>query len=202
MKESYCFIFDLDGTITTCETLPLIGRHFHIEEEIEALTYRAIAGDVPYLENFIRRVYLLSSYPVEEIANLLDNVPLHGRLLEFISAHSSRCAIATTNLDVWIKALAKRIPCLTHCSQARINNGSIAGLERVLKKDQLVRGLQSQGMKVVFIGDGNNDMEAARVADIGIASGLTHPPASSLLHVADYVCYDEAALCQFLEQLC
>lgn len=202
MKENFCFVFDMDGTITNCETLPLIGKHFHIEQEIEKLTQNAVAGNVPYLENFIYRIHMLANYPVKEIASLLENVPLHEAIVSFIAAHSEQCRIATTNLDVWIEQLKTRLPCPVHCSHASLKNDVIKKLETVLKKDQLVTDLQSQGFKVAFIGDGNNDMEAMRLADVAIASGLTHSPAKSILLVADYICYDEKTLCRFLERLC
>ncbi len=202
MKDNFYFVFDMDGTITTCETLPLIGKHFHIEKEIEKLTYKAIAGNVPYLENFICRIHMLANYPVKEISGLLKNVPLHSAIINFIAKHSDQCSIATTNLDVWIAQLMTRIPCAVHCSHASIKNDAINKLETVLKKEQLVIALQAQGFKVVFIGDGHNDMEAMRLADIAIASGLTHPPAKSILLIADYICYDEKTLCGFLERLC
>ena len=38
------FIFDLDGTITKEETLPLIARHFKVEEKIEELTRATVAA--------------------------------------------------------------------------------------------------------------------------------------------------------------
>lgn len=202
MNGQFCFVFDMDGTITSCETLPLIGKHFGIDKEIEKLTQNAIAGNVPYLENFIYRIHMLANYPVKEISTLLKNVPLHEPIINFIARHSDQCRIATTNLDVWIEQLQTRLPCPVHCSHASLKNDSINRLETVLKKDQLVTDLQAQGFKVAFIGDGNNDMEAMRLADVAIASGLTHPPAKSILLVADYICYDENALCRFLEHLC
>jgi len=54
---------------------------------------------------------------------------------------------------------------------------------------------------VVFIGDGNNDVEAMRVADVSIASALTHDPVPGVLSVADNLALDEAALCRQLRQL-
>ena len=54
---------------------------------------------------------------------------------------------------------------------------------------------------MVVIGEGNNDLEAMRTADISIASGLTHQPANSVLGIADYVIYEEEALCRQLNQL-
>ena len=49
------FIFDLDGTITSEETLPLMAKHFNVQEEIEQLTRETIQGDIPFVESFIAR---------------------------------------------------------------------------------------------------------------------------------------------------
>lgn len=196
------FIFDLDGTITNCETLPIIARHFHLEKEIESLTQSAVRGDVPYIENFIHRVRILGGLPVSEIADLLQTVPLHKRIADFIRRHAEDCVVATTNLDVWIEKLTADLSCNVHCSHASIRDNQINKLESILKKDHLVKQLKNSGFKVVFIGDGHNDMEAMRLADISIASGLTHEPAKSILPFTRYLCYEEKALCRLLEHLC
>ena len=52
------FIFDLDGTLTLCETLPEIAQAFHMEDKINALTVQTIRGEMPFMEGFIRRVNL------------------------------------------------------------------------------------------------------------------------------------------------
>ncbi len=68
------FIFDLDGTITKAETLPLIANHFNVEEQINELTKATVAGQVPFIESFIRRVYILGKLPASEINDLLEGV--------------------------------------------------------------------------------------------------------------------------------
>ncbi|MBO5441078.1 MAG: phosphoserine phosphatase, partial [Alphaproteobacteria bacterium] len=60
---------------------------------------------------------------------------------------------------------------------------------------------QNQGEQVVFIGVGDNDVEAMRLADISIASGLTHHPAPSVLSIANYLTLNEEGLCRQLNQL-
>lgn len=195
------FIFDLDGTITKNETLPLISSHFKVQQEIDDLTKATVEGSIPFIESFIRRVYILGKLPIDEIANLLFNVPLYNKIVEFISLHNNDCVIATGNLECWIAKLSKKIGCCCYCSDAIIDKNKVVKLTSILKKENIVERYKSEGHRVVFIGDGNNDVEAMRLSDVAIASGLTHNPAKSVLSVANYVIYDEETLCRQLNQL-
>lgn len=195
------FIFDLDGTVTKQETLPLISEHFGIQEAIDNLTKETIRGNIPFVESFIRRVYILGKLPIDEVAQLLEDVELYKDVTKFISQNSENCIIATGNLECWIEKLAEKIGCCCYCSDGLIENNKVAKLTRILRKENLVERYKSEGEKVVFIGDGNNDVEAMRAADISIASGLTHMPANSVLSIADYLVFSEEALCRQLNQL-
>ena len=195
------FIFDLDGTITSEETLPLISKHFKIQEEIDELTNETIQGNIPFVESFIRRVHILSKLPVNEINNLLENTKLHQKVLNFIKENKKDCIIATGNLNFWIEKLVSKVDCKCYSSTGIIENNKIQKLTHILKKENVVKKYQEYGEKVVFIGDGNNDTEAMRIANVSIASGLTHKPAKSILTVADYLVYTEEALCRQLNQL-
>lgn len=195
------FIFDLDGTITRCETLPLIARNFNVEEEIGALTKATVAGQVPFIESFIRRVYILGKLPASEIDELLKDVDTYIEVVDFIKRNIPNCCIATGNLDCWIKSLAEGIGCEYYSSSAQIENNNVRKLTKILKKEDIVKKYQAEGHKVVFIGDGNNDVEAMRQADVAIASGLTHSPAPGAISAADYLVLNEEALCRQLNQL-
>ena len=78
------FLFDLDGTVTSQETLPVISEYFGCTEQISELTVRTVAGNVPFIESFIRRVNILGQYSVKEISNLLTNVSLYSEIAKFI----------------------------------------------------------------------------------------------------------------------
>ena len=195
------FIFDLDGTVTSQETLPLISKHFQIQEEIDELTKQTIQGNIPFIESFIRRVYILGKLPINEVADLLENVSLYPKVVEFIRAHSEDCVIATGNLECWIHKLAKKVGCCCYCSDGEIESNRVKKLTHILRKENLVERYKSEGEKVVFIGDGNNDVEAMRLADVSIASGITHMPAKSVLSITDYLVFSEEALCRQLNQL-
>lgn len=195
------FIFDLDGTLTKHETLPIISSHFNIENEIDTLTKDTIQGNVPFIESFIKRVMILGTLPIDEIQDLLNNVALHEKLLQFIQENKENCIIATGNLECWIKKLIEKINCKTYCSTCITKDNHVQKLITILRKENIVKELKNNGDRVVFIGDGNNDMEAMRIADVSIASGLIHMPAKSVLSISNYAVFNEESLCRLLNQL-
>lgn len=195
------FIFDLDGTISQSETLPIMAARFGIQDKIDALTEETIRGNVPFIESFIRRVGILGQYPVSEMNRLLTDVPLFAGVVEFIRQNSADCVIATGNLRPWIEGLCSKIDCRVCCSEAVITDDKVTKLTSILRKEDVVREFQAAGETVVFIGDGNNDAEAMRQADISVATGLVHWPARSVLDVADFAVFDESALLRLLNQL-
>lgn len=195
------FLFDLDGTVTCEETLPLIAKNFQVEKQILELTAQTVRGDIPFVDSFIQRVQILGRLPVSDIAKLLETVSLYEELAIFIRQNVSSCAIVTGNILDWCAKLAKRLECKCYGSEAIIENNSIKNLTKILKKEDIVKKYQAEGYKVVFIGDGNNDVEAMRIADVSIATGLTHYPSKSVLTVADYLVFQEKSLCRLLNQL-
>ncbi len=201
MNSNIKFVFDLDGTLTKQETLPLIANTFKITEKIEKLTKETISGNVPFIESFIKRVNILGELPVSEVSKLLHSTEIYPEIHKFIQKNLDKCVIATGNLDCWISELAQKIGCELFCSSAEVTNNSVTKITKILRKESVVSFLQQQGAFVVFIGDGNNDMEAMRTANISIACALTHRPANSVLSIADYLVHSEDSLCRLTNQL-
>ena len=195
------FLFDLDGTVTSAETLPIIASHFDCKAEIAELTKRTVQGNIPFIESFIRRVNILGNYSVEETSRLLEQVPLYPEVKQFIDAHKADCIIVTGNLTCWCDRLFKRIGCQCYGSEAECEDDKVVKLKSILRKEQIVDQYKALGETVVFIGDGNNDLEAMRHANISIAAGLTHNPAQSLFAISDYVIFNEHALVRQMKQL-
>lgn len=196
------FLFDLDGTVTSEETLPIIANHFNCVEQISELTAKTVQGNVPFIESFIRRVNILGAYSVSETTRLLSEVPLYPAIAKFIEEHKEDCVIVTGNLTCWCEGLFKKIGCQCYGSEALCEDDKVVKLKTILRKEQIVDQYKSLGETVVFIGDGNNDLEAMRHANISIATGLTHNPAQSLMSICDYVIFNEQALVRQMRQLC
>lgn len=195
------FLFDLDGTVTSAETLPIIANHFECKEEIAELTKRTVQGNIPFIESFIRRVNILGKYSVSETSDLLAQVPLYPEVKQFIDDHRADCVIVTGNLTCWCEGLFRKIGCQCYGSEAECEDDKVVKLKTILRKEQIVDQYKALGETVVFIGDGNNDLEAMRHANISISVGLTHNPAQSLMAITDYVIFNEHALCRQMRQL-
>ena len=112
------FLFDLDGTVTSQETLPVIANHFDISKEMEELTRQTVQGNIPFVESFIRRVNILGTLPVSEVDDLLGQVPLYPLVHQFIKDHPENCAVVTGNLDCWCRQLNSKVGCQAFCSHA------------------------------------------------------------------------------------
>ncbi len=195
------FLFDLDGTITTRETLPMIAEHFSKGMEIESVTNRTITGEIPFERSFPQRVDILKDIPVSQVAEMLRGIGLHEAVRQFIAGNAAACRVVTGNLDCWCAPLVERIGCRGYFSQAIVEDDRLKGIGRLLDKAEIVDGFRAAGEKTVFIGDGDNDYQAMSRSDVSIASGLTHTPAQSICGIADYVVADEAELITVLTDL-
>ena len=195
------YLFDLDGTLTNCETLPLIATNFDLADEIDKLTELTIKGDIPFVESFIHRVNILKKIPISEVSQLLLSVDLQQPIVKFIKENLDDCIIVTGNCRVWIEPLAQKVGCKLIASETDVENDKIKKLTKIIKKEDIVRQLQAEGEQVVFVGDGNNDAEAMRLANISIASGLIHMPARSVLDVCNYLIFNAETLARQLYQI-
>lgn len=194
----YHFAFDLDGTITKSEILPLIARDLGIEKMMAKLTKKTMDGEIPFDESFTRRVNMLKKIPISRVQKIIQEVPLNLKLVNFVKQHKNRCYIVTQNLDVWVKPLLEKIGAPYLCSQASYENDVLKGIQKILRKKEIHAQVAHP---IVAIGEGYNDFEMMQDAVLSIAYGAVHKPAPPLLEVVDYAIYSEKALCLFLKQL-
>lgn len=196
----YKFVFDLDSTLTKAEILPEIAKELGMYQEMRNLTEQAMCGRISFEQSFTQRVRLLQTVPVSRVRDLVAKIPLHEKLLKFISLHKERCFIATGNLNIWLPELLCKIDMQTHCfcSQAETDQNGVITITSLLDKIQVVKRL---GSNVVAVGDGDNDAGMISAATIGIGFGAVRPIAPSVRKAAAYNIDSEAELCTFLYSL-
>lgn len=189
------FLFDLDGTITRHEILPIIAREIGLEREIAELTERTMAGELPFESSLRQRVEILSSVPVSEVRAIVAGVEVDPAIEAFLHANADRCTIVTGNLDVWIADLVSRLGVDCRSSVARVSGDHITGLESVMDKATVA---QEFAGTICAIGDGSNDLGIMAAAELSVAYGGVHAPAAALFDVATHVVYDPQRLCALL----
>ena len=164
----YVYIFDLDSTITKLEILPEISKMIGKDKEMRELTEKTMKGEIPFKHSFIQRVNILKDISVKQINNIISEIPLNEKIVQFINENKESCYIVTGNLDVWISGLMHKIGMDNHyfCSKAIDKDDKIDKVISVIDKrltaEQFVQ-------PIVSVGDGDNDVCMLEKADIGIA---------------------------------
>lgn len=196
--SNYKFLFDLDSTLTKKEILPTISETINKREEMQQLTEKTMAGELPFEESFRSRVEILSEISVSKVGKMVSAIPLLDRLIGFLNENKDRCYIVTSNLDVWIIDLMKKIGMENnfYSSQALVENDKIVDIQKILSKE-VVKIMDGP---IIAVGDGNNDAEMIKQADIGIGFGGVRPIAKSVKENATYEIFTEEELCDLLRK--
>lgn len=198
--SDYIFLFDMDSTITKKEVLPEVAKKINRIEEMRRLTEATMMGEIPFRTSFLQRVKILSDIPVQEVNQIVSEIPLNDSIVNFIQKNRDRCYIVTGNLDVWINGLMKKIGMENHCycSKADVVDDYISKIVSVADKELIVRQFVQ---RIVMIGDGDNDSGMARMSDIAIGFGGVRDIAPSLIRNIDFAFYDDKRCADFLWKL-
>ena len=199
MRTAYCF--DLDGTLTKREILPLLAKEIGLYEEMYALTQATIKGLIPFNSSFKLRCKLLGDIPVSQVQEIISRQKIYPKLFSFIRDKKEDVFIITGNLDVWVKPLLDRLDCKSYCSTARVENDKIAAISAVLNKADAVKEIRKEYDRVIAIGDGMGDVPMLEHAHVKIAFGGVHMPVDTVIELSDYITFSETGICNILDTL-
>ena len=194
MRLKNKFAFDLDGTITKAETLPLLAKELNLSDEMKILTDLTLSGQISFEQSFRLRYFILKNIPLKKIFEIMDAVELDEDILNFIRENKKFCAVVTGNLDIWIEPITKKIGCEIFSSQSERGE-----LKKILNKAVTIRELKKTAEKIISIGDGFNDIQMFNESDISVAYGGVHKPSAEVFNAADYFFCDGKNLVQFLK---
>lgn len=195
------FVFDLDGTITKTETLPLLAAELDLADEMKLLTDLTLSGQIPFAKSFRMRYLILRNIPLKRIQEIMDGVELDKEIAAFIRQNKDACAVVTGNLDCWIEPIIAKLCCESFSSTSELDDKNCPVLKNFLDKGAVIRELKKTSDKVIAVGESFNDVPMFEAADISIAYGGVHKPVSAALAVSDYVVSNDSALCKLLKTL-
>ena len=195
------YAFDLDGTITKIETLPLLAAELGLSAEMELLTNLTLSGKISFEKSLNLRYLILRDIPPKKIAEIMSTVELDEDIAEFIRENKNRCVIVTGNLDYWVTPIIEKLGCESYMSTSVVNEYGIPILTNILHKGDVIRQLKKYAEKVVAIGESFNDISMFKEADVAISYGGVHKPVDSAISISDYVVFDGKSLCELLKTL-
>ena len=205
------FLFDLDGTLTRREILPELAAQLDLDEEIRLLTRLTLEGVLGFPQSLRLRFAVLRILPLRTIHEIIAAIPLEPALEEFIRARPKQCALATGNVDAWIRPIVTRLGCTAYCTRSTFPETAQDGTEEdippteqrllhILDKGELARSLK-RTHRLVVVGDSDNDLPMLREADISIAFSAAHAPLPQVCSAATYMARHAGELRRLLEHL-
>ena len=194
------YLFDLDGTVTKDELLPLIARGADLQEEMTLLTELTLQGTLKFTQSFKLRVALLSTVELSVVHAALAAVRVDGNIARFLRERPDDSFIVTGNLDIWIRPLVEQLGVNLYSSTGTLEGGRVR-LRHILNKGDAATELRSRYDRIVAVGDSFNDVPMFENADVGIAYAGTHAPVAALVKISHFVVKESASLCRLLETL-
>lgn len=194
------FVFDLDGTITKVETLPLLAKKLDLAEEMQLLTDLTLSGKIPFEKSFKLRYLVLRNIPLKTIQEIMAAVELDADIADFIRANKKDCAVVTGNLDCWIEPIVAKLGCESFSSTSELNE-NLPVLKKILNKGAVIRELKKTYDKIIAVGESFNDVPMFKEADVAIAYGGVHQPVSTAISISNYVVFNGSELCRLLKML-
>lgn len=193
--------FDLDGTVTRVETLPLLAVELGLADEMRILTDLTLHGVIPFSKSFKLRYLVLRNIPLARIQEVMSTIPFNEEIANFIRANKERCSIVTGNLDRWIEPIVEKLGCAVYSSKSEPDANGAPILTEILDKSAAIRDMRQAGDQIVAVGESFNDVPMFEEADISIAYGGVHQPVNMAISVSDYVVFDGGVLCRLLKML-
>ncbi|GAA1169957.1 phosphoserine phosphatase SerB [Nesterenkonia xinjiangensis] len=175
-------LMDVDSTLIDQEVIELLARHAGREQEVAAVTERAMRGEIDFADSLHERVAVLAGLPLSVIDSTVQAVsPTCGAetlIGDFRRRRWPACAVSGGFVQVLDPLAARLGLSLTDANLLEVESGRLTGrvegavVDRAAKADRLRRWSADQGIpaaSVVAVGDGANDLDMVTAAGVGVA---------------------------------
>jgi phosphoserine phosphatase len=183
-KHKRLAVFDMDSTLIKEEVIDEIARKLGVEEEVSAITERAMNGELDFTESLRQRCALLRGVPstvFEELRSVITYSPGAQDLVKALKKLGYKTAVLSGGfapLASWLAGHLGLDYCfanhLTLSKDGKTFTGELSGeIVNAEKKQELVRKIAASEKipldQVLVVGDGANDLPMMKVAGLGVA---------------------------------
>ena len=205
-KRLVCF--DCDSTLITGEVIEMLAAHAGREEEVAAVTERAMRGELDFEESLRERVKALAGLDasvIEEVAEAIELTPGARTTIRTLKQMGYRTAVVSGGFIQVLEPMAEELQLdYVRANTLEIVDGKLTGevigsiVDRRAKADFLAEFAKDSGLRMsqtVAVGDGANDIDMITEAGLGIAfnakpalrevadTALNHPFLDAVLYI-------------------
>jgi phosphoserine phosphatase len=175
-------VMDVDSTLIQGEVIELLAAHSGHQEQVAAITERAMHGELDFEESLRERVGLLAGIPASALDQVYDELvlaPGARTLVRILRRLGYRFALVSGGFSQITDRLAQDLGVhYARANELEIVDGVLTGrilgdvVDRAGKAAALRYFAEQVGVpvaSVVAIGDGANDLDMLEVAGLGIA---------------------------------
>jgi phosphoserine phosphatase len=187
--------FDLDNVLIDSEAIDEIGKLMGIEDEIANITKKAMEGELDFETSIRERVSLLKGASVDDIKNLVCDIPLMEgaeETIEMLKKRGYKIATITGSFEVVANRMKEELNLdyafsNTLHEEDGVLTGEVSGpLVNGSKADVLTDIMKIENISAeecAAVGDGANDISMLEMVKLGIAFNAK----PVLIEIADVV---------------
>ena len=181
-KSKRIVMLDMDSTLIEQEVINLLGQAAGKSSEIEAITDKAMAGDLDFKTALIERVSLLKGLDHNILSQVRDRISLTKgakKLVDELHQQGHKVGVVSGGFIEVIEPILKSLEIdFYRANKLKIQDGVLTGeidgplIDSYAKRmalEEFADQEQVQLEQTVAIGDGANDLEMIKAAGLGIA---------------------------------
>jgi phosphoserine phosphatase len=182
LKEKRLIVFDMDMTIVDFEIINKLASFVGVDEQVEAITERAMNGEMDFKESIRQRVRLLKGTPASTLKEIADNLQLtpgSEELIHHLKHMGYKIALISGGFTYFTDVLKERLGFdYTFANELEIEGGVLTGeikgdiIDAEAKGRIIFRLAELERISpdnIVAVGDGANDCLMIKNAGLGVA---------------------------------
>jgi phosphoserine phosphatase len=181
-KSKRIVMLDMDSTLIEQEVINLLGEAAGQSKAVEAITAKAMAGDLDFKAALIERVALLKGLDQNMLGKVREQITLTKgakTLIDELHQQGHKVGVVSGGFIEVIEPILKILNIdFYRANKLRVNNGELTGeidgplIDSHAKRIALEEFANQENVSLeqtVAIGDGANDLEMIKAAGLGIA---------------------------------
>ena len=181
-KSKRIVMLDMDSTLIEQEVINLLGEAAGQSKAVEAITAKAMAGDLDFKAALIERVALLKALDQNMLSKIREQITLTKgakTLIDELHQQGHKVGVVSGGFIEVIEPILKILNVdFYRANKLKVNNGELTGeidgplIDSHAKRIALEEFANQENVSLeqtVAIGDGANDLEMIKAAGLGIA---------------------------------